>query len=248
MTPSRRQRLVEQRLLRRQDRLQADPRLGAEARPTRRAAAVAIAAAVSTNASAWARTLRLVVAAGDGRPVGAGGRVDAGGVGPEEVVLERRPLVQPRARRRPGRCPSAPAGRSTTGGSSGASVATRCHPIAFMLIDGLGERRLDVLADARCARRRRARRSSPSSPAARRRGWPTARRGRSALPGSRAGRRPAGTSKPGVGEVGAHDVVHPRAVPARAGPPAARCAPSPATRRPADRRRRCPGRRPVIEA
>ena len=62
---------------------------------------------------------------------------------------------------------------------------------------GLGERRLDVLADARCARRRTAPRSSPPSPAARRRGWPTARRGRSGPPGSRAGRRPAGTSKPG---------------------------------------------------
>ena len=62
------------------------------------------------------------------RPVRRGRRVDAGRVGPQERVLERRPLVQPARRRRPGRCPSAPAGRSTTGGSSGASWRRAASP------------------------------------------------------------------------------------------------------------------------
>ena len=120
------QRLVEQRLLGRQDRLQADPRRGAEAHP-------------------------LVAGPGGHR----GGRLDERlGLGPHAASRSHRrrwpPAAPPPGRRRlrwpagrcartaptgaatrrhrPGRCPSAPAGRSTTGGSSGASWRPAATP------------------------------------------------------------------------------------------------------------------------
>ena len=210
MTPSARQRLVEQRLLRRQDRLQADPRLGAEAHPL-------VARPGGDRGGRLDERLglrphaRLVVAAGDDG-LRRGRRVDAGRVGPQERVLERRPLVQPLAvagtedalRRPPVEVPQAVA---------------RVHrgdplpPHRVHVDDGLGERRLDVLADAGALddvepgarRRRRQQRGAEAGPrhGEEDRAFPAAE-----LVGA------GGHVEAGLGEVDAHDVVHPGAVPA----------------------------------
>ena len=205
-----RQRLVEQRLLGRQDRLQADPRRRAEAHPLvagpggHRGGGLDERLGLGPHAG-------LVVTAGDGHRWHRR-RVDAGCVGAQEGVLERRPLVQPGAvtgpedalRRPPVEVPQAVA-RMDRGDP--------LPPHRVHVDDRLGERRLDVLADAgalddveRGARRRR--RQQGRAEAGPRHGEEDRALPAAELVGA------VGHVEAGRRQVDAHDVVHARAVPA----------------------------------